>query len=93
MKHKKEWYECDRCGAEIYHMPNWFECISRIIGEPSEIKMKVDECNTYIRDEKMVKDGICSAVVVETHGVKEKIFDLCPKCRKKFERFMNNEEV
>lgn len=93
MKHKKEWYECDRCGAEIYRMPNCFDCISRIIGEPSEIKMKVDEYNAYKRDETMIEDGICSAIVVESHRVKEKRFDLCPKCGKEFERFMNNEEI
>lgn len=69
MKHQKEWYTCDRCGAEI----DFFErsIISRKVYRIGGLFFGKDI------DEYKSIDG----------------FELCPKCRKDFERFMRNEEI
>lgn len=79
MKHQKEWHTCDRCGKEIVHY---------------------DECYAHINTEQiepLFKDKIYTAEYLAKQTfpmvvwkIKSK-YDLCPKCRKEFERFMRNE--
>ena len=44
-----------------------------------------------VSDEYMVSENIMAVTIVEKQYKKRKSFDLCPKCRKDFERFMKNE--
>lgn len=91
MKHEKEWHTCDRCGKEINELPSQKHILRRKFVRPSELKMMCDEKYGYISNAKLITDDVASVTIVECHDVKRKYFDLCPKCRKDFERFMKNE--
>ena len=90
MRHEKEWHTCDRCGAEINRLPSQKHILRRKFVSPSELKMMGDEKYGYIGNIELITDDVASVTIVECHDVKTKYFDLCPKCRKDFERFMNN---
>lgn len=91
MKHEKEWRTCDRCGEEIDKIPSRKHSLYRRIVSPTELEMMCDEKYEYIGDTQLITDDVVSVTIVETHDVRTKHFDLCPKCRKDFERFMKNE--
>ena len=55
--------------------------------------MMCDEKYGYLGDTHLITDDVVSVTIVETHDVKTRRFDLCPKCRKDFERFMRNENA
>lgn len=76
MKHKKEWRTCDRCGLEIKVKPMTELKFTRLGDNltPSPIFEDVD-----IRGE----IHTCKLLFGER-------YDLCPKCRKDFVRFMKN---
>lgn len=79
MRHSKAWLTCDRCKKEIK------------IKVGSEIQYKC--FGVYSCDPSPVFDGgsiICEIKKVELVRLR-KAYDLCPKCRKDFERFMRNE--
>lgn len=90
MKHEKEWYTCDRCGEEIENIPKLQHILRKKIVSPTELKMMCDEKYGYVCDTHLITDDVASVTIVECHDVKTKYFDLCPKCRKDFERFMKN---
>lgn len=96
MKHQKEWHTCDRCGKEIEKPKIWytkgFPCLRTVnLKRP----MSFEEIYTEIEQggiEPIVnKDGIQNIMLCEYYYTKTKQIDLCPKCRKDFERFMRNE--
>ena len=90
MKHEKEWHTCDRCGAEIDKMPESKNILRRKIVSPAELKMIYSDKCGYVSDEYMVSENIMAVTIVESQYKNCKSFDLCHKCRKDFERFMEN---
>lgn len=81
MKHMKEWHTCDRCGTNIIHR--------------SRNEMKFTSFGEYSVPRPIFKDG---DVVGEIENTKKhfifpgtETLELCPECRKDFERFMRNE--
>ncbi len=81
MKHQKEWRTCDRCGKEI---------------------IRYDEKCAYIKTREVkpfYEKSICTAEDLAREVFPMAIwrdniqYDLCPKCRKEFKRFMSNEEI
>ena len=93
MKHEKEWYTCDRCGEEIDQIPSQKHILRRKIVSPIELEMMCDEKYGYVGNKDLITDDVVSVTIVEIHDVKTRRFDLCPKCRKDFERFMKNENT
>lgn len=91
MRHEKEWHTCDRCGKEINKLPRQKHILRRKLLSPSELKMMYDEKYGYIENTELITDDVVSVTIGEYHDVETKYFDLCPKCRKDFERFMKNE--
>lgn len=79
MKHEKEWYTCDRCGKEIIPK-SWNEVKFKPIGMCGDMV-------PYFEDNDMCLE-IRNA---RRYGFHERTYELCPKCRKDFERFMRNE--
>lgn len=79
MKHEKEWHTCDRCGEKIKAKPKNEMHFVRI-GMYSD--MTID-----------FSDSDIGAEIEKIHRVKflNHKYELCPKCRKDFERFMRNE--
>ena len=80
MKHQKEWHTCDRCGKEI---------------------IRYDEKYAYIKTREIKplhEKSICTAEDLAKEAFPMAIwrddmqYDLCPKCRKEFKRFMRNEQ-
>ena len=93
MKHEKEWYTCDRCGEEIDMIPSQQHILRRKIASTTELKMMCDEKYGYLGDTHLITEDVISVTIVECHDVETRRFDLCPKCRKNFERFMRNENT
>lgn len=81
MKHQKEWYTCDRCGKEIK-----LTLVRRGTGTIREEKQK---CYALEAEENAMNKILEEFEVVLITSKTE--LDLCPKCRKDFERFMRNE--
>lgn len=83
MKHSKEWHACDRCGEEIKVKPiSEFEFMP--IGD-------------YFTPSPIFEDGNVRGEIKEIHSnilfPFGRTYDLCPICRKDFERFMRNERI
>ena len=93
MRHEKEWHTCDRCCAEIDNIPIQQHIFRKKIVSPTELKMMYDEKYGYLGDTHLITEDVVSVTIVETHDVKTRQFDLCPMCRKDFERFMKNERT
>lgn len=93
MKHQKEWYTCDRCGAEVKPMPMFCRSISRKIGKLQEIKMICDKVTGYCGETQELLNGDYAVTIIENHEPETASYDLCPKCRRDFERFMRNERI
>lgn len=91
MRHEKEWHTCDRCGKEIDKLPSQKHILRRKNVSITELEMMCDEKYGYVANERLISEDVVSITIVEYHDVKTKRFDLCPKCRKDFERFMKNE--
>lgn len=79
MKHQKEWHTCDRCGAEIKFKPRQ--------------QLQYVPCGTYSEPVARFTEDEISCELYKTRfcGKLKKTYELCPKCRKDFERFMRNE--
>lgn len=79
MKHIKEWHTCNRCGAEIRFKPKQ--------------QLQYVPCGTYSEPvARFTEDEIsCELHKIRFCGRLKKIYELCPKCRKDFERFMKND--
>lgn len=97
MKHQKEWHTCDRCGAEIEKPKIWYDRMFPYLRTVNlKRPMSFKEIYTEIeqgRIEPIInEDGIQNIMLCEYYCIKSKQIDLCPKCRKDFERFMKNEE-
>lgn len=92
MKHeKKEWYTCDRCGADIKEIPyaaGQRHFFRRSIFKPTELKMLTADRNGYISNTQLISPEIVSAEIVEGYCERQKTIHLCGKCRKVFEDFM-----
>ena len=93
MKHEKEWHTCDRCGTEIDKLTSQKQFLHKKIASPTELKMMCDEKYGYLGDTHLITEDVVSVTIVECHDVETRRFDLCPKCRKDFERFMKNERT
>lgn len=79
MKHQKEWRTCDRCGAEIKFKPR--QQLQYVQGG-----IYLEPVASFTEDEiscELHKTRFC--------GRLKKTYELCPKCRKDFERFMKND--
>lgn len=99
MKHEKEWYSCDRCGEEIKEdICAWERGINRILKRiPSYEYMKVRENTAYGYINELDGDftkmpPIVAVEIITGYNRKDRTIHLCGKCRKAFERFMNNEK-
>lgn len=86
MRHEKEWHTCDRCGKEIDKLPSQKHILRRKNVSITELEMMCDEKYGYVANERLISEDVVSITIVENHDVKTKRFDLCPKCRKDFER-------
>lgn len=80
MKHQKEWHTCDRCGKEIIPKP-WKDVKFKPIASCGDIIPAFEDNDMCLE----IKN-VCR---YEFH---ERMYELCPKCRKDFERFMRNEQ-
>lgn len=80
MKHQKEWHTCDRCGKKIT-IRSITEIGKQITGRYTETIPKFDDDDKWAEIEEVHKFFFI--------GQK---YELCPKCRKDFERFMRNEQ-
>lgn len=80
MKHQKEWRTCDRCGKEIIPKSRK-EVKFKPIGSYGDI-VPIFEGNEICLEIKNVR----------RYEFLERTYDLCPKCRRDFERFMKNEK-
>jgi hypothetical protein len=91
VRHEKEWYTCDRCGSGFDRLPedrNWF---SRRLMSPAELEMIYEESTGFVSDKYRIKKDTLSVEIRECFSRRNKTLHLCPKCRKDFERFMDNE--
>lgn len=81
MKHSKEWHTCDRCRKEIIPK-SWKEVRFKQVGMCGDIVPTFED------------DDMCLEIKnVRRYKFLEKTYELCPKCRKDFERFMKKENV
>ena len=78
MKHKKEWYTCDRCGKEMTFYNEKYAHF-----KTEEVK-PLHEKSTYTAED-LAKEVLPMAIWKDNMQ-----YDLCPKCRKEFKRFMKN---
>ena len=81
MKHQKEWHTCDRCGKKIIPKP-WKDVKFKPIASCGDIIPAFEDNDMCLE----IKN-VCR---YEFH---ERMYELCPKCRKDFERFMRNEKI
>jgi hypothetical protein len=81
MKHQKEWHTCDRCGKEMTFYNEKYAHFKTEELEP------LREKTTYTAED-LAKQTLPMAIWRNEHK-----YDLCPKCRKDFKRFMRNEEI
>ena len=92
MKHNKEWCTCDRCGAEIEAIPKEKTCFRRVIRKNDilSIQAQNEEVKEYIAGLQELAENRTATLFYIEHRIKKTNYDLCPKCRKDFERFMKN---
>ena len=77
MKHEKEWRTCDRCGSEIKIKP--------------VDQMRFTRYGDYSTPSAIFEEGVIRAEIHTCKFLFGQRYDLCPKCRKEFERFMKND--
>ena len=80
MKHQREWHTCDRCGKEIIPK-SWNKVRFKKVGRCGDIVPTFEDNDMCVE----IKN-------VRRYEFLERTYDLCPKCRKDFERFMRNEQ-
>ena len=90
MKHSQEWTTCDRCGHNIDEKPLLGNFLGNI-KTPKRLRMEYVDRIGYITNERLLGPEILSATLAVSNEKKSKSYDLCPKCRKEFERWMKNE--
>lgn len=78
MKHQKEWHTCDRCGKEIIRYDEKYAYIKTRETKPLHEK-------SICTAEDLAKEVLPMAIWRD-----DTQYDLCPKCRKEFKRFMKN---
>lgn len=88
MEHKREWITCDRCGCEIKEMPKKLQRIIRRTMSPAEYEIEYAKGLAYISNIEQITEDNMGVHIVEDVSVMKKTFDLCPKCREDFKRFM-----
>lgn len=92
MKHSKEWHTCDRCGAKVKPIKEKssfrFVHINR-----KDLRMMYSEKTGYVVGITPISEENVSVELIEEYVTRKKKFELCPKCRKEFERFMKNERL
>lgn len=91
MRHKEEWYTCDRCGNEFDRLPQNEEWLTRMKMNHKEFEAIYEETEGYISDKHELTGGVLSVEIAVRSRRRGKTLHLCPECRKDFERFMNNE--
>lgn len=91
MRHEKEWYTCDRCSNKFDRLPQDENWLTRMKMNHEEFKAIYEETEGYISDKHELTGGALSVEIAVRSRRKEKTLHLCPKCRKDFERFMDNE--
>lgn len=91
MRHEKEWYTCDRCESEIKMMPGRRTFFTRKVITSAEFSMRFANSAGYVSDTELVSPLLTGVQIKEICDVGYKEFHLCPKCRKKFEKWMKNE--
>lgn len=91
---KKEVYQCDRCGTEFDSFPKSIRsCVSKV-GTKTEIDMIVEGTyRDYVSEKEKYANGSWGTNIIYDTFTKHVKYDLCPKCRKDFVRFMKNEKI
>ena len=79
MKHSKEWRTCDRCGKEIIRYNKEYAYI------------KTEEIKHLKEEREYIAEDLAEEVLPMVIWRKNIQYDLCPKCRKEFKRFMKND--
>lgn len=96
MKHEKEWYTCDRCGAKIERpLANIFRMPNSMIAKVGIVEYfpKAYIANLEKATVRIGKMFCADSVEVGLYtDKKSKKYELCRKCQKEFERFMRNEQ-
>lgn len=78
MKHQKEWHTCDRCGKEIIRY------------DKEHAYIKTEEVEPLHKEREYIAEDLAKEVLPMVIWIKNIQYDLCPKCRKEFKRFMKN---
>ena len=79
MKHQKEWHTCDRCGKEMTFYNEKYAHV-----KTEELEPLYDKAIYTAED--LAKQTLPMAIWRD-----DMQYDLCPKCRRDFKRFMRNE--
>lgn len=79
MKHEKEWHTCDRCGKEIIRYNEYYAHIN------------TEEIEPLYKERIYTAEDLAEQTFPMSIWKRKQKYDLCPKCRKDFERFMRNE--
>lgn len=96
MKHEKEWYTCDRCGVEIsdtdlHGYNRIFNTLKRVVQNNEYLEMISQSSYGYVSEkEHGLNDNMC-VTIIRGYNQNRQSIHLCGKCRKEFERFLNNE--
>ena len=91
MKHCEEYYTCDRCGKKIKDVPRHLEYLNIFYRKPVKIEARTAEPFVYNADDEVKSFDVGSMEITVAYNACSKEYDLCPECRKDFERFMKNE--
>lgn len=94
MKHNKVWYTCDRCGKEFNMTPSdcpFLPFRRKKCYKPKKMMKITTDLKGFIGKTELISTECVSAEIIEFYDRKEEIIELCPDCRKAFERFMKNE--
>lgn len=88
---RKEVYKCDRCGEEFDNFPKSIKTVISKVGTKAELDVIVEETDReYVSDKRNYANGVWGTNIVYDTFMKHVKYDLCPKCRKDFEKFMKN---
>lgn len=79
MKHERQWCTCDRCGKEIIRCNKEYAYI------------KTEEIKPLQEEREYIAEDLAEEVLPMVIWRKNIQYDLCPKCRKEFKRFMKND--
>lgn len=91
MRHTEEYYICDRCGERIKDVPRHLKYATIFYRKPIKIESRTVEPFVYSAEDETKAFEVGSMEIVIGYNTRSKEYDLCPKCRKEFERFMKNE--